>query len=143
MPRWYQLTELSLSTIPPEAPIIDTSKLCIEMFLQMIKVSFYTSFPTYNHFMISYNFLGDAANCTYFKNGHCSLYLIITIASMFQMNVIVHNITEKGLVGTTFVFDHPGQLLFRQLHSLCSTLHHLVMLLKIHVWKHVHQSGLL
>ena len=30
----------------------------------MIKVSFYTSFPTYNHFMISYNFLGDAANCT-------------------------------------------------------------------------------
>ena len=31
MPYWYQLTELS--TIPPEAPVIDTSRLCIEMFI--------------------------------------------------------------------------------------------------------------
>ena len=57
-----QLTEQS--TMLPDTPIIDTSRFCIEMFTDGDQgIRFYTSFQTYNHLIICYNFLGDAVNC--------------------------------------------------------------------------------
>ena len=80
-----QLTELS--TMPPDAPIIDTSRFCIEMFIDDDQgIRFYTSFPTYNHFIICYNFLGDAVNCLHYPGSASSASRVKTQCSLSPQN---------------------------------------------------------
>ena len=47
--------------VSPEAPLLDV--FCVEMYANNNdEIHFYTSFPSYEHFMICFSFLGDAVN---------------------------------------------------------------------------------
>ena len=49
-------------------------------------IRFYTSFPTYNHFIICYNFLGDAVNCLHYPGSTSSASRVKTQRSLSPQN---------------------------------------------------------
>ena len=72
-------TVVTLPQTPtPETPLAQT--FCIELFADNDEaITFYTSFPTYSHLMICYEFLGNAVN-------HLNYHLILLMYLVLKHN---------------------------------------------------------
>ena len=56
-------TIIPLLNTPESPPVLPATNFCIEMYADDDSaVNFYTSFPSYGHFTVCFNFLGDAVN---------------------------------------------------------------------------------